>query len=612
MVDMKKSVVHPTEESSAKVFPVNIEDIRIKGSLGDRLRINRDVSIPSLYRNFLKHGTVDNFKIAAGEKKGEITRRLATDSDLYKWMEAVSYDLQHEYTKEKVKILETLISLIGKTQEKSGYINTFYTGKYRKDRLKNIESSHELYCGGHLIQSAIAHCRATGKDNFLIIAVKWADFICKTFGKGRIEKQDIHPEVEMALVELYRITGIEKYLNLAEFFMSLPYKMLSGLPFLKFPETTGHAVKMMYLCSGAADYYIETGDKKYLKKLLALWEDTANRKVYITGGIGSRFMFEAVGLPYELPNLRAYAESCAAVGLMMWNYRMFLITGQARFMDLFETTLYNGFLSSVSLDGRRYFYRNPVASMGCIKRSEWHECTCCPPNIQRMLASLPGYFYGVNKEGIWVSLYGESEGSLRLFSGSRVRVVQNTDYPREGRVSIDISPEKPEEFSLFLRIPEWADGCVIKFNGKKIIPETGKYFVLRHMWGRGKNRVVMDFGMKPDLYRAHPDIESTKGSVAIKRGPVLYCLEGIDNPDINLFNCRVGKVKMRERLEPEMLGGVYTISGEVESADSSTLPLYEKKNGYPDIRYKKKRFKAIPYHTWANRGRSQMVVWLSE
>jgi uncharacterized protein len=612
MVDMKKSVVHPTEESAAKVFPVNIEDVRIKGFLGDRLRINRDISIPSLYKNFLKYGTVDNFKIASGEKTGDVTRRLATDSDLYKWMEAVSYDLQNEYRKERGNLIEGLISTIVKTQERSGYIDTFYTGGYRKQRFKNLGSSHELYCGGHLIQAAVAHYRATGKDNFLNIAVRWADLICRRFGRGRIEENDGHPEVEMALVELYRVTGRKKYLHLAEFLMSMPYKILGGYSFLEFPEITGHAVRMMYLCSGAADYYTETGDGRYLEKLLALWDDMANRKVYITGGVGSRYAGEAFGLPYELPNLRAYAESCAAVASMMWNYRMFLITGKAGFMNLFENTLYNGFLSGVSLNGREYFYKNPLASRGEHQRSPWYTTTCCPPNIQRMLASLPGYFYGVNKEGIWVSLYGESEGSLRLFSGSRVRVVQNTDYPREGRVSIDISLEKPEEFSLFLRIPEWADRCVIRFNGRRFMPEPGRYFEIRHLWGREKVRVEVNFELKIVLYRAHPDIESTKGSVAIKRGPVLYCLEGIDNPDINLFNCRVGKAKLRERFEPEMLGGVYTISGEVEGADSSTLPLYEKKNGYPDIRYKKKRFKAIPYHTWANRGRSQMVVWLSE
>jgi uncharacterized protein len=609
---MRRCVVCPTERSKAKVSPVNIGDVKVAGFWGDKMRINREVSIPTLYKNFLKYGTVDNFRILSGEKEGNITRRLATDSDLYKWMEAVSYDLLNQYDEERARLLDNLVSLIGKVQEKTGYINTFYTGGYRKNRLKNLLYGHELYCGGHLIQSAIAHYRATGKDRFLNIAVRWADFISNRFGNGKIEENDGHPEVEMALVELYRLTGKERYLQLAGFFMSKPYKLLAECPFLKIPEITGHAVRMMYLCSGATDYYAETGDGRYLKRLVALWDDMAEKKVYITGGVGSRYDGEMFGMPYELPNLRAYAESCAAVALMMWNYRMFLLTGESKFMDLFETTLYNGFLSGVSLNGMEYFYRNPLSSQGNDKRSTWYSTTCCPPNIQRMIASLPGYFYGVNREGIWINLYGESEAIIGLHSGNKVRISQKTDYPLKGRVSIELSPQKMEKFSVFLRIPKWADKSVIRFNSRSFIAEPGKYFVLKDLWGlQKKGRVDINFDLKPVLYKAHPEIESTKNSVAIKRGPVLYCFEGIDNPDINLFGCRLGKTKLKDRFEKKLLGGVYTISGEILNTAATDLPLYDIEERYPEIRYKKKYFKAVPYHCWANREKSRMVVWLS-
>ncbi|MCM8762178.1 MAG: glycoside hydrolase family 127 protein, partial [Candidatus Omnitrophica bacterium] len=403
----KTGVIKPKDSSKAKIFPAT-GDIKTSGFLGNRIKTNRKKSIPSLYNLFLKYGEIDNFRIVAGEKKGKIVRRLATDSNLYKWMEAVSYDINNQMDKENEKLLDSLISLIGKAQEASGYINTFYT-KYKKERFKNLINSHELYCGGHLIQAAIAYHRATGKDNLLKIAVKWADYICKRFGKGKVEENDGHPEVEMSLVELYRETGKERYLELANYFMSLPYKHLGNYSFLKFPQVLGHAVRMMYLCAGATDYYIETGDERYYKKLLSLWQDTAEKKIYITGGIGSRYCGEAIGLSYELPNLRAYAESCANIAFMMWAYRMFLAEGSPDFMDVFETILYNGFLSGISLNGETYFYVNPLASKGEHKRVAWYDCCCCPPNIQRMLASLPSYFYGLTREGIWINLYGASD-----------------------------------------------------------------------------------------------------------------------------------------------------------------------------------------------------------
>ncbi|MCM8829884.1 MAG: glycoside hydrolase family 127 protein [Candidatus Omnitrophica bacterium] len=601
-------VIKPKENSKAKIFPAT-GNIKISGFLGKYIETNRKESISSLYDLFLKYGEIDNLRIVAGEKKGEVVRRLATDSNLYKWMEAVSYDINNQMDTEREKLLDSLISLIGKAQENSGYINTFYTGTYKKERFRNLATSHELYCGGHLIQAAIAYHRATGKDNFLKIAVKWADYICKRFGKGKIEENDGHPEVEMALVELYRETGKEKYLELTNYFMSLPYKHLGNYPFLKFPEVLGHAVRMMYLCAGATDYYIETGDERYYKKLLFLWQDTVEKKIYITGGIGSRYSGEAIGLPYELPNLRAYAESCANLAFMMWAYRMFLVEGSPEFMDVFETILYNGFLSGVSLNGKKYFYVNPLASKGEHKRSPWYDCCCCPPNIQGMFTSLPSCFYGITREGIWINLYGASESHIKLFSGNQVKITQETEYPLEGRITIDIVPEKEEKFSLFLRIPGWADRYSIKLNGKIISCKDRGYIKIQRIWKPTKVRIELCFEVKPVLYRPHPEIESTKNCVAIKRGPVVYCLEQIDNQGINLFNCILTDDTLIEKKEDNFLGGVYTISGEVLTSDQK-LPLYEKMSRYPEIKYKKRKFKAVPYYAWANRENKGMVIYL--
>lgn len=605
---MDKAIISSSKNSKVRVFPQDIGNVKLYGFLGKKIKINREKSIPLLYKLFLKHGTVHNFLIASREKNGKIERRLATDSDLYKWIEAVSFDLQNNYDREKEKFLDNLISMIGKAQEKSGYINTFYTEKFRKKRFKELFHSHELYCGGHMIQAAIAHYRATCKENFLKIAIKWADYINRKFGKGGIEENDGHPEVEMALVELYRTTKEKKYLKLAEFMLNQPYKVLGNLPFLKFKEVKGHAVRMMYLCCGATDYYIETGDTRYLKVLLNLWEDMASKKVYITGGIGSRYGSEAFGLTYELPNLRAYAESCAQIASMMWNFRMFCIKGEAKYMDLFETTLYNGFLSSVSLDGTKYFYVNPLASRGEHEREKWYNTTCCPPNIQRMISSLPGYFYCVNKKGIWVNLYNSSEATIPLFSGNKVKILQKTDYPWDGNIEIEIMCEKSEEFSVFLRIPSWSKKAIIKIGNKKFEAKAGNYFELKRTWKREK--IYLEMEMKICFYLSHPEIPENRNSVALKRGPLLYCLESIDNQDINLFQCEISEREIKYKFEPSLLGGVGTISGEIFSSISKDFPLYAPEDEFPSIKFKKKRFKAIPYFTWTNRKNSQMIVWV--
>ncbi|MCM8807218.1 MAG: glycoside hydrolase family 127 protein [Candidatus Omnitrophica bacterium] len=600
-----KSVISPLKKENISCFPVNIEDVKINGFWKYALERNRRVSIPLLYKLFLKHKTIENFEIESGIKEGEKTKRIATDSDLYKWIEGVSWDLQNEWDEKNLNLLDKLIDLIGKAQKEDGYLNT---NPYRSEKkFENLKYSHELYCGGHLIQAGIAHYRTTGKENLLNIAIKWADLICEKFGKGKIEKTDGHPEIEMALVELYRTTGKEKYLEKSGFFLEIEnpdYWGLPNIPFLKFNELTGHAVRMIYLCSGATDYYIETGNKKYLKVLKNLWEDLVLRKIYITGGIGSRYEGESFGFPYELPNLRSYCESCASVALMMWAYRMFLIEGECEYFDIFETTLYNSFLSSISYDGKKYFYVNPLASIGTYERKEWYDCTCCPPNIQRFIASLPGYFYAISKDGIYLNLYDSSESLITLLSGKKVKIIQKTDYPWKGRVLLIVEPE--EEFNLYLRIPKWCKNGEIKLGEKIYKVISGKYFKVKI---KGKEEILMDLNIKGDFYSANPSIESCRNCLSIKRGPLVYCLESVDNPEIDLFNSLIWEQKLKEKFE-NIFGGIITLNGEI-FAGTNKLPLYEKSKDFK-INYKRKKFKAIPYFLWANRGKSKMIVWIAK
>jgi len=599
---MDKGVIIPVNKSNLKALPVNIENVKIKGFWEYILERNRKVSIPFLYKLFVKYKTIGNFEIEAGIKKGEKTNRLATDSDLYKWMEAVSWDLQNKWDEKNLKLLDKLITLIGKAQKKSGYLNT---SPYIKKEFEYLLRSHELYCGGHLIQAAIAHYRSTGKENFLDIAIKWADYIYEKFGYGKIEKTDGHPEVEMALIELYRTTKNKKYLELAKFFLEIKnpeYSGIPNIPFLKFKELTGHAVRMMYLSCGATDYYIEVGDKKYLKVLENLWYDLILRKIYITGGIGSRYKGEAIGFPYELPNLRAYCESCSSIGLMMWAYRMFLIKGESKYFDIFETTLYNSFLSSISFDGKKYFYTNPLSSIGTYERSNWYDCTCCPPNIQRFISSLPGYFYSISNDGIYVNLYDRSEAKLKISSGKNVKIKQETEYPWKGEIFITIESE--DQFNLYLRIPYWSQNSEIK-KGKEVYKaEGGKYFKVKIE--KGKTDIELNFDIKGEFYRVNPNIESSRGCLAIKRGVLVYCLESIDNPEINFFNSLIWEQKLKENYE-EIFNGIITLSGEILTSWQE-FPLYVKNKNFK-IDYEKKKFKAIPYFLWANRGKAKMSIW---
>jgi len=591
------------DKSKAKAFPVDIRKTKISGFFNRYLCVNRSVSIPSLYQQFEKHGTIDNFRIVAGLKTGEIDRRIATDSDFYKWMEAVSWDQQNYYDKKRDEFLDKLILLVGKAQEPSGYINTFYSGNYRRLRLIGLENSHEFYCGGHLIQAAIAHYRSTGKENFINIAVKWADYLCKRFGKDKIQKNDGHPEIEMALIELYRTTGVDRYIHLAEFLMSLPYVHNGNKSFLQMDEVNGHAVRMMYLLSGASDYYIETADEMYLNKVRLLWNDLLEGKYYITGGIGSRYSGEAFGSRYELPNLNAYCESCASIALMMWLFRMFLIEPEAMYFDLFEMVLYNSFLSSISLNGEKYFYVNPLASKGNHERKQWYQTMCCPPNIQRFFSSLPGYFYAVKNNEIWINLYDKNNASIDL-NGNTINLSVDTEYPWNGNVVIQVNQNKSIPVCLHIRVPLWSEDSIIEMQNRKFYPLSGTYFTCSVS---DNSKIKIHFNVKSRFCTASPKIESDRNCVAIMRGPIVYCMEGADN-QFDIFNFYICNQSLKEKQKTwENSNKFIEISGFGFLEKDTCIPYYkieERKFSSKTI-----KFTAIPYFMWANRTISEMNIW---
>ena len=624
---MAKSSLNPpeagvvsTEESPyCQLRPIPIRAVTmLPGFWKARMDVNREHGIPNLYRLLEEQGVLDNLRRISGRKNVERRGAFWTDSDLAKWMEAAAFALQSEPDPKLRKMLDEAIDDLTAIQREDGYINSFFTGESRKlsGRFRNLPMEHELYCAGHLFQAAVAHYRATGDSKFLDAATRYADFLVATFGPGKIEQADGHPEIEMALVELYRTTGAagasvpiyrdkREYLDLAGFFLEVQ----------KFAERQyieGHAVRAGYLACGAVDYFAETGDEKTMEALERLWADMTQKKMYITGGVGSRYEGEAFGWPYELPNERAYAETCAAIASIYWNWRMLAIKAESRFADVMERTLYNGFLSGVSLDGWHYFYMNPLACYGDYQRQEWFGCTCCPTNAVRMIASMPGYFYSTSDEGVWVHLYDNSRLHWRLHDGTKLTLDQITDYPWDGQVEITVIPEATAEFALFLRIPSWCESASVSVNhGPPSGVSPGDYLKLERKWRRG-DIVHLDLPMPVVLKEADPRVKVDFGMVAIQRGPVVYCLESKDNPDVPIRDAELMVDEdFTAEFKPHLLGGVTVIEGKGVYAcpDQDRGALYRPLDGMR-LEVQEAELRAIPYYAWANRGPSNMAVWL--
>ncbi|MGQ9631736.1 MAG: glycoside hydrolase family 127 protein [bacterium] len=617
-------VVSTARSPFCKLRPVPIRAVRMgSGFWKARMDTNTEVTLSKQMEKLRGRGTLENFLRVYGKSDADFRGLCFDDSDLYKWVEAASWTLQSYDAPEIKRMIDEVIEIIEPAQGEDGYLNTYFQKERASERWTNLEQMHELYCAGHLFQAAVAHHRSTGEDRLLNIARKFADHICGVFGPGKREGHPGHPEVEMGLIELYRETGERRYLETAGYFIDY----IGGKDMR---EILGHAVRALYFCSGMTDYYAETGDGDYLRALESLWKSMTETKMYVTGAVGGRVRSESFGREFELPNENAYAETCAAIASAFWNWRMLGIGGEARFADLMELTMYNSILSGISLDGMKYFYVNPHASngrptgdpwypherAGIPTRQEWFKCACCPPNIARVIASLPGYFYSTDGEGVWVHLYDNNTLNWHLRDGARLSLSQRTKYPWDGGVEIEVSPEAEREFKLRLRIPGWCPKASVSINGRKArgSPRPGSYFEIERLWRKG-DKVVLDMTMDPVLMISNPMAAENRCSVAVKRGPIVYCFEGVDNPGISVrqarlkFDPRNASRSLEAEFCPDLLGGVVVLTGEGAVPTEEWGPLYRPFEERP-IKTKPVVLKAIPYYAWDNRGPSEMTVWV--
>jgi hypothetical protein len=618
----------------AKLKNVPVHAVTIEnGFWGQRRTINIDKSIPSMHDLLEANGRMNNFRRLIGKSTAAQSGPVYSDSDIYKWTEAVGFTLQSGAYPQLRSSAEKFIDDVVAAQKPNGYLNTYYVDdKASQIMLPQTQTTgHELYNMGHYLQGAIAFYRGTGDPKMLDAGIKFVnDFLLPGYGPAPLKPiVSGHPEIEMGLIELYRTTGDKRQLDLAGYILGgdsrieLPARrtiyMFSGTPFTARTKLEGHAVRAMYACCGATDYYIETGDPTYWKTLNTLWNDMTSTKMYVTGGVGSRAAGEAFGDAYELPNALAYGESCAAIGNMMWNWRMLAVTGDAKFTDVIERALYNGINSGMSLDGTLYCYRNPLAfdpATGDTIRNTWYDTTCCPPNLERTFASLPGYFYSTSSDGIYAHLYDNSELNWHLENGTALKVTQKTNYPWDGAVEIGVSPAQTAEFTFYLRIPGWANRAEVAVNGKPVTgAKAGEYFPIRRQWSAG-DVVNLKMDMTPQVIEANPHVVEDAGRVAIQRGPLVYCMEQMDQPhgvtlaDVALNLGHKSSADFHSEFKSDVLGGVVVLEhpGSVYEYASERDALYSAYKSDPP-KSKSVPLTFIPYYAWANREQTPMQVW---
>ena len=617
----------------AKLRDVPVRAVTITGGFwAQRREINVTRSIPTMRDLLEANGRMNNFLRLTGKSTAAQSGPVYSDSDVYKWTEAVGFVLQSGDHPELRASADKIIDEVVAVQEPNGYLNTYYQDDRKSLRMlpQTQTTGHELYNIGHMLQGAIAFYRATGDHRLLDAGIGFVnDFLIPNYGPA--PKKPIvsgHPEIEMGLIELYRITGDKGQLDLAGYILGgdkrieLPERrtiyMFSGTPFTARIKMEGHAVRAMYACCGATDYYMETGDATYLQTLNTLWNDMTNTKMYVTGGVGSRSDGEAFGDAYELPNFRAYGESCAAIGSMMWNWRMLAITGEAKFTDVIERALYNGINSGMSLDGTLYCYRNPLAfdpSTGDKIRNTWYDTTCCPPNLERTFGSLPGYFYSTSADGIYVHLYDNSELNWRLENGVGLEVTQKTNYPWDGNVEITVTPAETSDFTFYLRVPGWADHADVKVNARAVSgAKPGEYLPIQRRWSPG-DVIELAIEVVPQVIEANPRVADDTGRIAIQRGPLIYCLEEIDQPsgvslsDVAINPGRRPADQFQTEFKSDLLGGTVVLhhKGAVYEHGSEEKMLYSRYSR--DARTRNVPLTFIPYYAWANRQATSMQVW---
>jgi uncharacterized protein len=615
------------------IQPVEFTEVKITDQFWyPKIKTNHYVTIPACVDKLYSDGRIKNFKIAGGLESGHYHTNQPYNGPIYKVMEGVAYSIQTFPEDTLAAWMDTIIYYFSKAQEEDGYLYPARTimgdsvfAASGKERWENLGSSHELFNMGHMIEAAIAHHQATGKDNFLEVALKASNLIDETFGFGRLEKYPGHQEIEMALVRLFRETGDQRFLELAKFLLDV--RGPDGREYVQAhekvvdqEEAVGHAVRAVFMYSAMADVAALTNEPSYIKASRRIWEDIIDKKMYITGGIGSLAANEGFEEAYMLPNMHSYCETCASIGKVYWNHRMFLHEGNAEYIDILERSLYNALLSGVSLSGDKFFYPNVLESHGQFQRSPWFNVACCPTSMVRFIPSFPGYIYARSKDHLYVNLYVASEAEFS-FNNNPIKVIQETNYPWEGKVALTLEPEESDEFYLALRIPGWAreeavPGDLYQFKNKSsqefIVSVNGKlvqfdtkdgYFTIKRTWEKG-DQITLDIPMPVRIIRANENIVFNRDRVAIQKGPLVYCAEGFDNPDGKVINLILDtEQEMTSEFRKDLLGGVNTIYAKGYST-SKTL---EGDTLISDL----KEIRLIPYHLWANRGPGEMRVWLA-
>ncbi|MBM3305498.1 MAG: glycoside hydrolase family 127 protein [Candidatus Aminicenantes bacterium] len=679
-----------TAVSDYPISPVPFTAVKVAdGFWAPRIETNRAVTIPAIFQKCEETGRIDNFAIAAGLLDGEYKGERYNDTDVYKTIEGASYSLMVRPDPELEAYLDGVIAKIAAAQEPDGYLYTPRTaspGRVQpgtgEERWSELAVSHELYNAGHLYEAAVAHHLATGKRALLDVALKNADLVARTFGPGPGKRQGFpgHQEIELALVKLGRLTGSADYAALAKYFLDQrgrgvelrqyppgnrfaiyndATQIQAHKPVLEQDEAVGHAVRLTYMASAMADVAAMTGDAAYFEAVGRLWENVVGRKMYLTGGVGSRHDRERFGDDYELPNLTGYLETCASIGMVFWNHRMFLSTGDAGYIDVMERAMYNGVLAGVSLDGTLFFYPNPLESDGTYRfnkgragRAPWFGVACCPGNVSRFLPSVPGYVYATRGEALYVNLFVAGKAEFDL-GGRALEVTQETSYPWSGRMRITLEPDRKRSFAVHIRIPGWARGepvptdlyryggdgsghvagpgagVSVRVNGRPVSADLDKgYARIRRTWKKG-DTIELDLPMEPRRVAAHPAVKDDEGMVAVERGPLVFCAEGPDNGGRALSLVLPDETELRPEERPDLLGGVVVLVGQALAADPSDVsivrdaaakdaaaddedesPPVSRRRLSPEAQLAPHPLVLIPYYAWAHRGDGEMAVWL--
>lgn len=618
------------------IDPVPFTSVKVSDSFwGQRLKASREVTIPLAFSKCEETGRYRNFELAAHPSDTtKVTGYSFDDTDVYKTIEGASYSLQTYPDKQLAHYMDSVLDIVAAAQEPDGYLYTARTmnpkhphewaGSKRWEKVEEL--SHEFYNLGHMVEGAIAHYQATGSRKFLDIAIRYADCVCREIGdgEGQVVRVPGHQIAEMALAKLYLVTGDQKYLDQAKFFLDKrgytsrkdEYSQ-AHKPVIEQDEAVGHAVRAAYMYAGMADVAALTGDTSYVHAIDRIWDNIVSKKLYITGGIGATNQGEAFGKNYELPNMSAYCETCAAIGNVYVNYRLFLLHGDAKYYDVLERTLYNGLISGVSLDGGGFFYPNPLESMGQHQRQPWFGCACCPSNICRFIPSLPGYVYAVKDNQVYVNLFMGNEAELKV-GGKKVILHQETRYPWDGHVTLTVDKNAAGTFAMKIRIPGWVrnqvvpsdlytysdgkrPGYSVKVNGEAVTSalEQG-YFTIERKWKKG-DRVELQLDMEVRTVKANGKVEADRGRMAVERGPIVYCAEWPDN-SFNVLSLLMNQHPQFEVVErPDLLYGLNQIKTLVQTLE------YDEQGR---LVVKDQELTLIPYYAWAHRGPGNMAVWL--